>query len=102
MHVLRADLRDHKKLGTSLKRVIRRSGLEAWPKIGTNLRSTRETELLNDGHKAHVVGSWIGNTLRVAVQHYAQVTEDLGGSGCCKKRCGRDTHGSADNRSERR
>ena len=61
---------------TRLYKIIKRAGLEPWPKIFQNLRSTRETELFkmtNGNVKA--VCSWIGNSPEVAMQHYAQVTE---------------------------
>ena len=63
-------------LRTQMYKIIARAGLEPWPKIFQNLRSTRETELFkmtNGNVKA--VCSWIGNSPAVAMQHYAQVTE---------------------------
>ena len=63
-------------LRTQLSKMIRRAGLEPWPKLFQNLRSTRETELFkmtNGNVKA--VCSWIGNSPKVAMEHYAQVTE---------------------------
>ena len=40
-----------------------------------NLRSTRETELMND-FPAHVVCGWLGNSQPVAEKHYLQVTDE--------------------------
>ena len=63
-------------LRTQMCRIITRAGLEPWPKLFQNLRSTRETELFkmtNGNVKA--VCSWIGNSPEIAMQHYAQVTE---------------------------
>lgn len=63
-------------LRTQLTKIIRRAGLEPWPKLFQNCRSTRETELFkmtNGNVKA--VCSWIGNSPKVALEHYAQVTE---------------------------
>ncbi len=34
-----------KNLGPQLSRIVHRAGLEPWPKIWQNLRSTRQTEL---------------------------------------------------------
>jgi integrase len=62
-------------LRTQLLRIIKRAGLEAWPKAWQNLRATRETELADD-FPAHVVSAWIGNSVPVAAKHYLQVTED--------------------------
>ncbi len=61
-------------LRTQLHRIIRKAGLEPWPKLFQNLRSTRETELA-ETYPMHVVCAWIGNSLRVAAKHYLQVTE---------------------------
>ena len=63
-------------LRTHMHRIIRRAGLEPWPKTFQNLRSTRETELfkLTKGN-VKAVCKWIGNSPAVAMQHYAQVTE---------------------------
>jgi integrase len=62
-------------LGTQAKRIIRRAGLKPWPKPFQNLRSTRETELL-DSNPIQVVCSWIGNSQPVAMKHYLQVTDE--------------------------
>ncbi len=63
-------------LRTQLTRIVKRAGIEPWPKLFQNLRSTRETELfkLTNGN-VKAVCSWIGNSPAVAMQHYAQVTE---------------------------
>lgn len=63
-------------LRTQLMRIIKRAGLEPWPKLFQNLRSTRETELfrLTSGDVKSVC-SWLGNSPMVALQHYAQTTE---------------------------
>ena len=62
-------------LRTQLNRIIKRAGLVPWPKPWQNLRSTRETELL-DSWPQHVVCAWIGNTKAVAMEHYDQVTDE--------------------------
>lgn len=56
-------------------RILKVAGITPWPKIFQNLRSTRETELMEQ-HPAHVVCAWIGNTVAVARRHYLQVTEE--------------------------
>ncbi len=60
---------------TTLLKIIRRTGLTPWTKPFQNMRATRETELA-DQFPAHVVSAWIGNSERVAADHYLQVTED--------------------------
>ena len=62
-------------LRTALHRAIRRAGLKAWPKLFVNLRSSRETELV-ERFPLHVVTAWLGNTARIAQKHYLQVTDD--------------------------
>jgi len=62
-------------LRTQLNRIIRRAGLEPWPKLFQNLRSTRHTELERK-HPSHVVCAWIGNSRAVAAKHYLQVTDE--------------------------
>lgn len=62
-------------LRTYLQKIIKRAGLQPWPKLWQNLRSTCQTELC-DRLPAHVVSRWIGNSVLVATRHYLQVTED--------------------------
>ena len=62
-------------LRTHLLRIIARAGLEPWPKLWQNLRATRQTEL-EDHFPGHVVCKWIGNSQRVADEHYLHVTDD--------------------------
>jgi len=63
-------------LGALLSKIVKRAGLELWPKLMQNLRSTRETELFKlTGGNIKAVCSWIGNSPEVAMQHYAQVTD---------------------------
>ena len=54
---------------------MRRAGLKAWPRLWHNLRASRETELA-ESFPAHVVCEWIGNSQRVAAEHYLQVTDE--------------------------
>ena len=61
-------------LRTMLRKIIRRAGLQPWPKAWHNMRSSRETELLKR-HPIQAVCAWIGNTPRIAMAHYAQTTE---------------------------
>lgn len=62
-------------LRTQLLKILRRAGVEPWERLFQNLRSSRETELVNE-FPLHVVTAWLGNTPRVAVKHYLQVTAD--------------------------
>ena len=60
-------------LGTQFRRILRRAGVKPWPKLFHNLRATRQTELL-DRFPIKAVCEWLGNSLPVALEHYAQVT----------------------------
>ena len=62
-------------LRTQLHRIIHKAGLQPWPKLFQNLRSTRETEL-TERWPEHVVCAWIGNSKVVAREHYLQVTDE--------------------------
>lgn len=61
-------------LRTRFEKIILRAGLKPWPKLFQNLRSSRQTELL-DKHPVKAVCQWLGNSQAVAMEHYAQVTE---------------------------
>src|SRR5262249_61829280 len=62
-------------LRTAFNKLVRRAGVEAWPRLFHNLRSSRETELL-DSFPVHVVALWMGHDAKVSLKHYAQTTED--------------------------
>ena len=66
---------NNQNLRTQATKIIERAGLEVWPKIFQNLRSSRETELA-ENYPIQAVCSWIGNTPEVARKHYLQVTEE--------------------------
>ena len=51
------------------------AGVQAWPRMFQNLRSSRQMELERT-FPGHVVCAWMSNTRRVAERHYLQVTED--------------------------
>jgi integrase len=61
-------------LGTQFKRIIRRAGVEPWPRVWHNLRASRQTELA-ERFPLHVVCRWLGNTTTVATQHYLTVRD---------------------------
>lgn len=62
-------------LRTQFLRIIKRAGLEPWPKLFHNLRASRQTELTAT-FPLHVVCEWIGNSDPIADKHYLQVTDD--------------------------
>lgn len=62
-------------LRTSFEKLVKRAGLTTWPRLFHNLRSSRETELLEE-FPVHVVAMWMGHDAKVSLKHYAQTTED--------------------------
>lgn len=64
-------------LRTQLCKIIRRAGLEPWPKLFQNLRSTRATEVCDmPGIPSHVAAEWFGHSATIADKHYRQVTPE--------------------------
>jgi len=57
-------------IGTTFEKIIKRAGLEPWPKLFQNLRATRETELMAM-YAIKDVSSWLGNSAPIAMKHYA-------------------------------
>jgi hypothetical protein len=68
--------RTNANLRTQLERIIRRAGLEPWPRLFQNLRSSRETELASE-YPLHAATYWIGNTAPIAERHYLQIPDSL-------------------------
>jgi len=73
--VERAQARGQKALYSAFLKRLTRAGIEAWPRLMTNLRASRETELA-ETYPIHVVTAWLGNSPTIAATHYLQVTED--------------------------
>lgn len=61
-------------LRTTMEKIITKAGVEPWGKPFQNLRSSRETELMQT-HPIHVVTAWLGNTPKVAMESYLQVRD---------------------------
>jgi hypothetical protein len=62
-------------LWTQFKRLLDRADVESWPRLFQNLRSSRQTEL-TESIPAHVVCDWLGNTERIARDHYLQTMDE--------------------------
>ncbi len=60
--------------GTTFAKIIRRAGLEAWPRQWHSMRASCETDLARKFPLA-VVAKWLGNTQAVAMRHYVDVTD---------------------------
>jgi integrase len=61
-------------LRTPFLKIVRRAGLQPWPRLFQNLRASRETDLMKV-FPIHVVCAWLGNTPTVALRHYLQVLD---------------------------
>lgn len=59
----------------ALERAIVAAGAEPWPRPWHNMRATRQTEL-SEQFPAHVVSAWLGNSERVAREHYLHTTDE--------------------------
>jgi integrase len=62
-------------LRTRFEALIKAAGLVPWPKLFQNLRASRETELMAI-YPAKDVASWLGNSVPVAMAHYAMATAE--------------------------
>ena len=73
--LFQADKGDDTNWRQTFQKIVRRAGLEPWPKLFQTLRATRETELAAV-LPLHVVTAWCGNTPQVALSHYLMTTSD--------------------------
>jgi hypothetical protein len=59
---------------TTLEKVIRRAGVDPWPRLWHSLRASCESDLAQSFPLATVT-KWLGNTPSVALRHYVDPTE---------------------------
>ena len=62
-------------LAKPFEKIIEAAGLTVWPKLIQNLRASCETDWLDAGNPAHVVARWIGHSVKVQNDNYAQVDD---------------------------
>ncbi len=62
-------------LRTQFIRILKRADITPWPRLFHNLRASRQTEL-TDHYPPQAVQEWIGNSDKVARDHYLQITSD--------------------------
>ena len=62
-------------LRTQFLRILRKASVLPWEKLFQNMRASRATELA-DEYPEHVATAWIGHSVKVARNHYWQVTDD--------------------------
>jgi hypothetical protein len=56
-------------------RILKKAGLADYPKLLQNMRASRETELMDEFPITDVC-AWIGNTPKVAMEHYAMLRQE--------------------------
>lgn len=59
--------------------ILRKAGIAQWTRLFTNLRASRQTDLVAEGFPLHVVCRWLGNSASVAVAHYLSIPEEYYG-----------------------
>ncbi len=64
-----------KNLQTTFEKILKRAGVDAWPRLMQNLQSSRETELAQP-FPIQTVTAWLGNTPKVALENYLQVRDE--------------------------
>ena len=64
-----------KNLRTVFEKILRKAGVDPWPRLMQNLRSSRETELARE-YPLQTVTAWLGNTPKVALENYLQVRDE--------------------------
>lgn len=57
----------------AFRTVVKRAGLEKWPKFFQNLRSSRENDWIAMGIPAHVVAAWTGRSVKTQEAFYLRV-----------------------------
>jgi len=62
-------------LAKPFEKIITAAGLTIWPKLIQNLRASCETDWLDASIPAHVVARWIGHSVKIQNDHYAQVDD---------------------------
>ncbi len=67
--------RPDQNLRETLLKILKRAGVTPWPRLFQNLRASRETELMAR-YPAKDVSAWLGNSVPVAMRHYAMATDE--------------------------
>lgn len=73
--VIEKSYASERTLARRVEAAAKRVGVPMWIRPFHNLRSTRETELV-EHFPIHVVAAWIGHTPQIAIKHYLQVTDE--------------------------
>jgi len=68
-------LRADSNLRTSLEKILRRAGVQQWPKLWQNLRASGATDFAQS-LPSHVAAAICGHTEQIAQEHYWTVTDN--------------------------
>jgi len=60
-------------LGTHAKRLVKKAGVDVWPKLFVNMRGSCSDDLERRGIPEKAINAWIGNTARLRSKHYHAV-----------------------------
>ncbi|WP_417750008.1 tyrosine-type recombinase/integrase [Rosistilla oblonga] len=75
IHVITRYRDSEQNLRTQLHRVIRRAGIEPWPKAFMNMRASCRTDLERN-YLHHTVNKWLGHGSAIAERHYLMNTHE--------------------------
>ena len=67
--------RPDQNLRQTFLKILERAGVQPWPRLFQNMRASRETELMAR-YPAKDVSAWLGNSVPVAMRHYAMATDE--------------------------
>jgi hypothetical protein len=67
--------RPDQNLRETFLKILKRAAVTPWPRLFQNLRASRETELMAR-FPAKDVAAWLGNSVPVAMRHYAMATDE--------------------------
>ena len=67
--------RADQNLRETFLKILKRTGVTPWPRLFQNMRASRETELMAR-FPAKDVSAWLGNSVPVAMRHYAMATDE--------------------------
>lgn len=61
-------------LRTGFQKIVKRAGVKSWPRLFHNLRASCQTDL-SKTFPQHVACEWLGNSEKIADDHYLSVTD---------------------------
>jgi len=62
-------------LRTTFEKIVRKAGMEVWPRPFHNLRASCESDLVRE-YPIPTICKWLGNTVAAATRHYVDVSDE--------------------------